>query len=60
MISKLALGIGGNSFELAAGGMANPAGVAAGPRTSFGGLYPDGSKYLATSVVIEVALLGVF
>ncbi|MET0389115.1 MAG: hypothetical protein ABW321_24290 [Polyangiales bacterium] len=47
--------IGGQSFALAVGGMANPPGNGAGPRGSFGALYPDGSKYLATSLVIDVA-----
>ena len=48
-------GMGGQSFVLASGGMANPPGNAAGPRGSFGALYPDGSKYLSTSLVIDVA-----
>jgi hypothetical protein len=30
-------------------------GMPVGPRTSFGALYPDGSKYLSTSVAMEVA-----
>ncbi|MEY4580301.1 MAG: hypothetical protein RL701_5004, partial [Pseudomonadota bacterium] len=48
-------GAGGQSFELAVGGMANPPGNQAGPRGNFAALYPDGSKYLSTSVVIDVA-----
>jgi WD40-like Beta Propeller Repeat len=55
MLSQIALATGGDSFQLISGGAPNPPGVAAGPRTSFGALYPDGSKYLSTSVVIEVA-----
>jgi hypothetical protein len=48
------LGVGGSSFDLTAG-LPNPTGVAAGPRTSFAALYPDGSRYLSGSVEIEVA-----
>ena len=55
MISQISLLTGGNSYQLAAGGAPNPMGVTAGPRTSFGALYPDGSKDLATSVAVEVA-----
>lgn len=55
MISQVGLIVGGDSYEITAGGMPNPPGTAAGPRTSFGALYPDGSRYLSTSVVIEVA-----
>jgi hypothetical protein len=55
MVSQISLFMGGNSYQLAPGGMTNPMGVMAGPRTSFGALYPDGSKYLATSVAVEVA-----
>jgi hypothetical protein len=55
MISQISLFMGGNSYQLAPGGKPNPMGVMVGPRTSFGALYPDGSKYLATSVAIEVA-----
>ncbi|MEY4577728.1 MAG: hypothetical protein RL701_2431 [Pseudomonadota bacterium] len=41
------------SYELAATG--TPTAVAAGPRGGFGAFYPDGSTYLAMSVIIEVA-----
>jgi hypothetical protein len=55
MISQIALVTGGNSYQLASGGAPNPMGMPVGPRTSFGALYPDGSKYLSTSVAMEVA-----
>jgi hypothetical protein len=55
MLSQVGLVIGGSSFPIAVGSMANPAGMPAGPRTAFAAIYPDGSKYLATSVEIEVA-----
>src|SRR5262249_30272559 len=45
----------GKSYALAASGTTQPMGTAAGPRADFGALYPDGSTYLATSAVIDVA-----
>ncbi|HEX4353863.1 MAG TPA: dickkopf-related protein, partial [Polyangiales bacterium] len=53
--SQISIGIGGQSFALMSGGPDNPTGAAAGPRTAFGALYPDGSKYLATSVAMPLA-----
>jgi hypothetical protein len=54
MISQVSIGIGGDAYQLMSGGAANPPGTSAGARTAFGALYPDGSKYLATSVVVPV------
>ncbi|HKP57479.1 MAG TPA: hypothetical protein VJV78_12195 [Polyangiales bacterium] len=34
---------------------ANPPATAAGPRAGWGAMYPDGSRYLATSAIIDVA-----
>jgi WD40-like Beta Propeller Repeat len=46
----------GSAFELTANSGPNPPGATnAGPRGSYGALYPDGSKYLSTSVQMEVA-----
>jgi hypothetical protein len=45
---------GGESYVLAANGVAATP-VQAGPRAGFGAFYPDGSTYLATSAVIDVA-----
>lgn len=46
----------GNTFQLSANSGPNPPGATnAGPRGSYGALYPDGSKYLSTSVQMEVA-----
>jgi hypothetical protein len=46
---------GGSAYKIETSTMPNPAGNPAGPRGSFGALYPDGSKYLAGSTVIDVA-----
>jgi hypothetical protein len=46
---------GGAGYKLDPNTMPNPAGNAAGPRGSFGALYPDGSKYLAGSTAVDVA-----
>jgi hypothetical protein len=54
MLSQIDLMGGGSSYQLMSGGAANPPGVAAGPRASFGALYPDGSKYLSTSTATSV------
>jgi len=54
MISQINLTAGGQSFQLAPGGGANPPGVPAGQRASFGALYPDGSKYLSTSTATPI------
>jgi hypothetical protein len=55
MLSQIDLTAGGNSFSIVSGGPANPPGVAAGPRASFGALYPDGRRYLATSTMVNLA-----
>ncbi|MEY4760968.1 MAG: hypothetical protein RLZZ200_824, partial [Pseudomonadota bacterium] len=55
MLSQVGLVVGGSSFPIAVGSTANPMGTSVGPRTAFAALYPDGSKYLSTSVEIEVA-----
>jgi hypothetical protein len=54
MVSQFVPGMG-DSFQLMSGGAANPPAASAGPRAGFGAFYPDGSKYLATSAVIDVA-----
>lgn len=54
MLSQIELTNGGDSYQLAVGGAANPAGTPAGQRVSFGALYPDGSKYLSTSTATPV------
>jgi hypothetical protein len=46
---------GAQTFKLVVGGAANPTGAAAGPRGNFGAFYPDGSKFISTSAVIDVA-----
>jgi hypothetical protein len=55
MLSQIELTTGGNAYALTSGGPANPPGAAAGPRVSFGALYPDGSKYLSTSTAVSLA-----
>jgi hypothetical protein len=55
LIAQVNLFAAGGSFQLASGAGVNPPQKNAGPRASFGALYPDGSKYLATSVQMEVA-----
>jgi hypothetical protein len=55
MLSQIQLINGGNSYTLTSGGPNNPAGAPAGPRASFGALYPDGSKYLSTSTAVSLA-----
>ncbi|MFI5306589.1 MAG: TolB family protein [Polyangiales bacterium] len=54
MLSQIELVSGGDSYQLMAGGTANPPGVMAGQRVSFGALYPDGSKYISTSTASPV------
>jgi hypothetical protein len=54
MLSQIELTNGGNSYQLAPGGAANPPGMPASQRVSFAALYPDGSKYLATSAAAAV------
>jgi hypothetical protein len=54
MLSQQML-IGGFSYALAPDTPPNPPPMVAGPRSSFGALYPDGSAFLAGSVVIEIA-----
>jgi hypothetical protein len=55
MLSQIELTTGGNAYDLVSGGPANPSGMPAGQRVSFGALYPDGSKYLATSTAVSLA-----
>ena len=55
MLSQVELINGGNAYSLTSGGSANPQGAPAGPRVSFGALYPDGSKYLSTSTAVSMA-----
>jgi hypothetical protein len=54
MLSQVELTGGGSSFTLVSGGPPNPPSAPAGARTSFGALYPDGSKYLSTSTSTSV------
>jgi hypothetical protein len=54
LLSSLPLN-GGVSYALTPTTQPNPPGMTAGPRGSFGALYPDGTVYLATSAVIDVA-----
>jgi hypothetical protein len=54
MLSQIDLTGGGSAYSLLSGGPANPPGNPAGARASFGALYPDGSKYLATSTSTSV------
>jgi hypothetical protein len=53
LLSQFVPGMG-ESYQLATNGVA-PTPMAAGPRGGFGAFYPDGSTYLATSAVIDVA-----
>jgi hypothetical protein len=46
---------GGRSFAIAANQGPNPASVTMNIRTAYGALYPDGSRFLSTSVATEVA-----
>ncbi|HET6332522.1 MAG TPA: hypothetical protein VFG30_04885 [Polyangiales bacterium] len=54
MLSQIDLMGGGSAYTLVSGGPANPPGAPAGPRTSYGALYPDGSKYLSTTTSTSV------
>ncbi|HKP59317.1 MAG TPA: hypothetical protein VJV78_21485 [Polyangiales bacterium] len=54
MLSQVDLMGGGQAFTLVSGGAANPPAKPAGPRASYGALYPDGSKYLSTSTSVSV------
>jgi hypothetical protein len=54
MLSQVSVG-GGQAFQLTVMGPANPTGTRAGPRTAWGALYPDGSHYLSSSAVIDIA-----
>jgi hypothetical protein len=54
MLSQIDLTGGGNAYTLVSGGPANPPGAPAGPRASYGALYPDGSKYLSTTTSTSV------
>jgi hypothetical protein len=53
MLSQVSMG-GGQAFQLVVDGPTNPPGNVAGPRTAWGALYPDGSRYLASSAVIDI------
>jgi hypothetical protein len=48
-------GNGGLSFALDPTTQPNPPSMAAGPRGGYGALYPDGTIYLSTSSIIDVA-----
>lgn len=45
----------GTSYMLAPGGATNPPAMNVSPSDAYGALYPDGSVYLAQSLVIDVA-----
>ena len=53
MLSQVSTG-GGQAFQLVVNGSTNPKGIVVGPRTAWGALYPDGSRYLASSAVIDI------
>jgi hypothetical protein len=56
LLAQINLLSNGSAFQLNANTGPNPPGATnAGPRGAYGALYPDGSKYLATSVQMEVA-----
>lgn len=55
MLSQIELQAGGSAFRLVSGGPPNPPSTPVGPRVSFAALYPDGSKYLSTTVSVDVA-----
>ena len=54
LISQFAPG-SGQSYELNMTTSANPPARMAGPRAAWGALYPDGSRFLATSAQIDIA-----
>jgi hypothetical protein len=54
LLSSTALN-GAVSYALTPTSQPNPPSMTAGPRGAFGALYPDGSIYLATSAVTDVA-----
>jgi hypothetical protein len=54
LLSSTALN-GGVSYTLTPTTQPNPPAMQAGPRGGFGALYPDGSVYLATSAITDVA-----
>jgi hypothetical protein len=54
LLSSTALN-GGVSYALTPTSTPNPPSMMAGPRGAFGALYPDGSVYLSTSAIIDVA-----
>lgn len=54
LISQFAPG-SGQSYQLDMMTAANPPAMTAGPRAAWGAMYPDGSRYLATSAQIDVA-----
>jgi hypothetical protein len=54
LISQFPPGFG-QSFQLDMMTMANPPALQAGPRAAWGAMYPDGSRFLATSTVIDIA-----
>ncbi len=56
LLAQINLLSNGSAFQLNANSGPNPPGQTnAGPRGSYGALYPDGTKYLSTSVQMEVA-----
>jgi hypothetical protein len=56
LLAQINLLSNGSAFTLTSSTGPNPPGATnVGPRGSYGALYPDGSKYLSTSVQIEVA-----
>jgi hypothetical protein len=56
LLAQINLLSNGSAFQLMSNSGPNPPGATnAGPRGAYGALYPDGSKYLATSVQMEVA-----
>ena len=47
--------LGGRSYQLSPGVGANPPAMNPGLRAAYGALYPDGSRFITTSTVTEVA-----
>lgn len=49
------LATGARAFALTPGIQPNPPAMTPGPRAAYGALYPDGSRFLTTSTMLEVA-----